>query len=386
MEANEFLTYLGVIRKRLWLILLLMLVTIGVIVALVLAEPPVYRTTVLLQVVTSDPLFSEAVSDAELIEARDDCAEALTSTYVAWQTITQLELSIDALDLLSRISVSMEDVYITVNVDTDTPEQSFKIAEAHVNNALAYYRNERARPASVFRAFLAEQLEEEGKALAGENTKLLDFRLENNILQPDSEALAYQSLIRDLQLERDRVEIEAVKAEALAAEFYAKAEEAVAQAEAATAREAQSSANYYGALAQQYSTQAINYEASGIAARAAVAQYDLVIASRRAEMQELLRLADTYNSLDTAVQRAEFNVSFLLNKDNEARLSESQARSIGFIDIVEPARYPDQEAASKLPRLLLLGAVISLLAGIVLAFLLEFLESLGQQSSAPRGS
>ncbi|NLS77036.1 MAG: hypothetical protein GXY76_07240 [Chloroflexi bacterium] len=384
MEASEFLTYLGVIRKRLWLILLLMIVTLGVIVAMAVAEPPVYRTTVRLQVVTSDPLFSSVTSDEELIAARNDCADALMATHVAWQTITQLELSIDALDLLGRISVGMEDVFITVNVDTDNPELSFKIAETHVNNALEYYRNERARPASVFRAFLRDQLKEEGQALSEENSKLLDFRVKNNILQPDSEALAVQAMIRDLQLERDRVEIEAIKAEAAAKEFFAKADQAVADAAAARERTADSSAAYFDSLAQRYSTQAITFEASGISSRAAVARYDEMITARRSDLQELLLLGNEYTALDTAVRRADSNYAFLLTKENEARLRESQARSVGFIDILEPARYPDQQAASKLPRLLLLGGVISLLVGIVLAFLLEFLESLGQQPQPSR--
>jgi len=79
MDATEFLTYLNVIGKRLWLIILLMVVTIAVIVALVVAEPPVYRATVRLQVVTSDPLFSTVQSEEELIAARNDYAEALTA-------------------------------------------------------------------------------------------------------------------------------------------------------------------------------------------------------------------------------------------------------------------------------------------------------------------
>jgi len=138
-------------------------------------------------------------------------------------------------------------------------------------------------------------------------------------------------------------------------------------------------------LAQRYSTQAINFEASGISARAAVTRYDQMIEQRRADLQKLLLLGNEYTALDTAVRRADSNYAFLLTKENEARLRESQARSVCFIDILEPARYPDQQAASKLPRLLLLGGVISLLVGIVLAFLLEFLESLGQQPQPSRG-
>ena len=381
MDANEFLTYVNIIRKRLWLILLLMAVTISVIVALVISEPPVYRATVRLQVVTSDPLFSTTPSDEELISARNDYADALRAPHVAWQTIGRLEMSIDALDLLNRISVAMEDVFITVNVEGQTPEIAFQIAESHVNNALEYYRNERARPARVFRDFLRDQLKEESQVLSEQNDGLLDFRIKNNILQPDSEALAYQALIRDLQLERDRTEVEALKSDTAAKEFLAKAQEAVSKADAALERGATSSADYFSSLAQRYSNQAITFEASSIGAQAAVDRYDKLIAAKRAELLQLIRLSEEYLSLNSQLQRAEGDYAFLVAKENEARLRESQARSVGFIEIIEPARYPDKRAASKLPRLILIGGLISLLAGIVLAFMLEFLESLGQQQS-----
>jgi uncharacterized protein involved in exopolysaccharide biosynthesis len=380
MEINEFLTYINVIRKRLWLILLLMIVTIGIIVAMVLAEPPVYRATVRLQVVTSDPLFSSVTTtDEELIAARNDYAEALMTYHVAWKTIGDLELSIDAVDLLSHISVNMEDVFITVNVEAETPELAFEIAETQVNYALDYYRNERARPAHVFRNFLSEELKEAGQVLEQANSSLLAFRSENNILQPNSEALAYQTLIRELELERDRTEIAAIRAEASAEQFYAKAENAIAEAEDAIEKNGEATAAYYQSLAEKYSSQAIDYEANGISQRAAVERYDKLIAEKRAELLALIQLVDNYNSLDISVNRAQNNYEFLWNRENEARLRESQARSVGFIEIIEPARYPDTQAASKLPRLVLIGGLLSLLAGIVLAFLLEFLESLSQQ-------
>ena len=382
MDANEFLTYVNIMRKRFWLIVLLIIVTVSVIVALVVSEPPVYRATVRLQVVTSDPLFSTVPSDEELIAARNDYADALRAPHVAWQTIGQLEMSIDALDLLNRISIATEDVFITVNVDGQTPEIAFQIAESHVNNALEYYRNERARPARVFRDFLRDQLKEESQVLGEQNEGLLDFRIKNNIFQPESEALAFQALIRDLQLERDRTEVEALKSATAAEQFLAKADEAVAQADAALERGATSSADYFSSLAQRYSNQAITSEAASIGAQAAVDKYDVLIAGRRAELLQLIRLSEEYLSLNSQLQRAEGNYAFLVAKENEARLRESQARSVGFIEIVEPARYPDKRAASKLPRLVMIGSLISLLAGIVLAFVLEFLESLGQQQTS----
>ena len=381
MDVNELLTYFRVIRKRLWLILLLMLVTIGIIVAMVATEPPVYRATVRLQVVASDPLFSPTATKAsveELIAARNEFASALSSAQVAWKTIGELELGIDALDLLNQIAIVKEDVFVTVNVEAKLPEDAFRIAEAHVNNALAYYRSGRARPARAFRDFLAAQLKEEGQSVSKANSELLDFRIKNNTLRPDSEALAYQSMIRDLQLERDRSEIEAIKAEAVAKDFLVKAQDAAVKADEAQARGATATTGYYTALVQKYASQILENEAAALAARAAMAQYDQVIAQKKAELSDFIRLGDRYNSLDTAVKRAESNYAFLLGKDNEARLRESQAKSVGFIDILEPARYPDKQAASKLLRLVLIGAIVSLLTGVILAFVLEFFESFGQ--------
>lgn len=382
MDLNEFVTYLRIIRKRLWLILLMMAVTIAVIVAMVAAEPPTYRATVRLQVVTSDPLFSAVPSDEELINARNDFAEALDAPHVAWKTIGQLELAMDAIELLNHISVNMQDVFVTVNVDAQTPELAFRIAETHVNNALEDYRNERARPAVAFRAFLREQLKDEGQTLSEQTDKLLNFRISNNILKPDEEALAYQALIRDLELERDRAEVNAIRSEAVVKDFLAKAEEAARQADEAAARGADATANYYATLAQRYASDALTYEANGVASRAAVAHYDQIIAQKRAQLSNLIKLGNQYEELVSAVKREEANMAFLLAKENEARLREAQAKSVGFIEIIEPARYPDRQAASKLPRLVLLGGLVSLIAGIILAFLLEFIESIGQQATA----
>lgn len=384
MDATELLTYLRIIGKRLWLILLLVVVTVAVIVAMVVTEPPVYRATVRLQVIASDPLFSPTgtASYESLISARDDFVGALSSPQVAWETVGDLELGMDALGLLSHVAIAKDDVYVTVNVEAETPEMAFQIAETHVNNALDYYRAERARPAQVFRTFLAAQLKEEKQVLSEANNELLNFRLKNNIVRPDNEALSYQAMVRDLQLERDRTEIEAIRAEAVAKELEVKAQDAAAKADEAQKREASGTATYYTNLAQRYAAQLLDHEITAIAARAAIAKYDQLIAEKRAQMLTLIQLDDVYGSLSAAVSRIEANYNFLLSKDNEARLRESQANSVGFIDILEPARYPDQQAASKLPRLVFIGVVVSLLSGIILAFLLEFVESLGQSAAA----
>ena len=63
---------------------------------------------------------------------------------------------------------------------------------------------------------------------------------------------------------------------------------------------------------------------------------------------------------------------------SEAALKENQSLNASFIQIAEAARQPDSPAPSRLPQLLLVGIAISLALGVILAFILEFIESLSR--------
>ena len=93
-------------------------------------------------------------------------------------------------------------------------------------------------------------------------------------------------------------------------------------------------------------------------------------------MSELLALTTEFDGLLRAVGRVQSNYNFLTEKESEARLKVSQATNVSFIQIIEPARTPDRPAPSSTPKLLATGVVVSLLAGVILAFILEFLSSL----------
>ena len=54
-SGSDFWVYLNIIRKRLWLIGLLFLVTVGVILAITYTAKPRYRATVRLQVMATYP-------------------------------------------------------------------------------------------------------------------------------------------------------------------------------------------------------------------------------------------------------------------------------------------------------------------------------------------
>ena len=72
MGIGDFLIYLNIIRKRLWLIILLLIVTVSGIVFISTTADPVYRASVRLQVVASEPqevaLFSSFSAGASATE------------------------------------------------------------------------------------------------------------------------------------------------------------------------------------------------------------------------------------------------------------------------------------------------------------------------------
>jgi len=90
----------------------------------------------------------------------------------------------------------------------------------------------------------------------------------------------------------------------------------------------------------------------------------------------LLEFTTEYENLLRAVIRVQSNYNFLADKENEAQLKQTQATNVSFIQIIEPARMPDRPAASGTPKMLMVGTIVSLIGGVILAFILEFLSTL----------
>ena len=100
--------------------------------------------------------------------------------------------------------------------------------------------------------------------------------------------------------------------------------------------------------------------------------------------RSLIGLHTEYDNHEAAVKQAADSVDFLAGKAAEAHLRESQGLNSGFLQVIEPARIPTDPTPSQTVRLALVGAVLAFLAGIVLAFVLEFLGAARQDSPAGR--
>ncbi|NLE75864.1 MAG: hypothetical protein GX605_03810 [Chloroflexi bacterium] len=433
MQDSDFLRFVRIIRKRLWLIILLFAVTMGVILYTQLTAGEVYQAQVRLQVLAAEPgavglysTFRASGTSDEILATQNEFISVLQSGSVAWETIAEQNLSMSAAQLLDKLTVLRDADFVMVVVQGATPQEAEAIATHHVDNALEYYRTVRARPAVVSKEFLTRQIEEEGRSLAQAKSLLSAFKLKHNIDSVTREINSYQDLVRSTKVSSDSASVEAQRAARLAEEYRGAAAEAETQAaafdedetaareerfaheddvlkaqaseNAAASREAEiavqeasirekdarANADYYRGLARQYLNTAMNQEAMAQGYRVAQARYDQTVAMLQTELSSLIGLSDEYDDLLSRVNEARSAYSLVSDKLTEARLKESQVLNMGYIRVIDPARLPDRPLASKLAQYALAGAVVSLLLGVVLAFLLEGLESLTRSTSGQR--
>lgn len=364
--ASEILSYWRIIGKRWWLITLIFVVTNSVILANALRAKPVYKAYVKLQVIAPESQYVSLFSEARATSSRDEIIAvevqfdaALRSPYVAWQTIADLNLGISAAELLEGLTVVAEEEFLHVTFVADNPMLVEAIATAHVENAFKYYAQIRAKSATVALQFIQQQLAEEEKALSTAQNALLEFKLKHNIDSLPREIQAIQDALRELRLERAKLVVEREAAQAKADEY---------RAEVAKSDSQKAGVNY-AALA-------FNEAVSVASILAREAEYDKLIAQQEVKLEELLKLTLEYDQLVRNVVRIQSNYNFLADKENEARLKQSQANNVSFIQIVEPARMPDRPVPSQTPKMLAVGSIVSVISGIILAFILEFISTL----------
>jgi len=362
--TSDILTYLRIIRKRFWLIALILVVTIGVILFNSSREKPVYRAYVKLQVIAPEPqevsLFTPSrpvASREEIVTVQQQFDAALRSPYVAWQSIADLNLGISAAELLDGLTVFADGEFLHVTFVADNPMLVEAMATTQVENAFEYYAEARAKPSTVALQFIEQQLEIEEEDLAEAEAALLKFKIDHNVDSLPREITAIQDELRALRLERAKLVVECERAQAISDKYIEEA-------------------------AETGSTEAaVNYQRLATAQDAAVAgilaqelAYDELIEQTEDDLVDLLKLTTDYDSMTRVVSRVKSNYNFLAAKGSEAQLKKTQATNVSFVQIIEPARMPDRPAPSRTPKLLAVGAIVSILGGVILAFILEFLS------------
>ncbi|NOX64049.1 MAG: hypothetical protein GXP42_19250 [Chloroflexi bacterium] len=423
---RESTSYIRIIARRWWLLLLLPLVTASVIFALSRTTETEYLASERLQIIIVDPqevpLFSKTlttITNDQIQTVHDQFYDVLRFRSVAWRTIADLGLNMSADELIERIDSLHQFDFITVYARMPSPELAQEVVRVHTDNAIETYRKIRATPAQISLDFIEQQLVKQAESLANAQEALQSFQLENEISDLNREILAYQDLLRATQQKRDAAVVEAERNSQLAEEFRNLAQENAARAETlraslavtetvgaeggavAAETDAEKQEGETGAapepdpailaeidaltaLAQDQRRQAEEYAAIAAGHRATIAEFDRQLNAQEQQLVYLLGLQKEYNRLVDEVNREQATYSFLTDKANEARLKLSQGQDIGYLQVIDPPRLPESPLPSRTLQLMLVGVVISLLVAVILAFLLEALENALNKRSTPR--
>ena len=391
----------AILRRRWWMIAALVVGAVAVTLLVTLNAPPAYRSSLRLQVLALDDqevaLFTRRTTGAvgdQIALTQFNFNETLQNPLIAWRTIRDLDLDLSATQLLNNLGTSASGDFVTVTYDADTPQAAMDVLNRHVENALEYYNSLRSRPASVAGQFVAAELTAQGQALRRAQDALLQFQLEHNVSDLSREINAVQDNLRAVRAARDNAQIQASLADTLAEQFSAQAGQS--EAELAEARQAlddlragdetptpeqQIRIDEQAALvaelariAREQQAAARIQQATAAGQRAVAAHNETLLNQRAGDLAQLIGLSSDYNILQAELDSALADYDFLRSKAAEARLKESQAINIGSLQIVDPAFLPGEPGGSSALRLALLVAVVSLLFGLVLAMLLEFIS------------
>ncbi len=330
---------LRVLRRWLWLIIIIVVVTELALWLGLWSADPVYAATVSLQISTPQRENVAAYDEYRSISLRDEITiainnfvELLQSNEVRLRVIDRLSLG----DEDGNYTITAEQVrdtdFINITIEAQTPILAAEIANTHNDIAIAYYGELRAKSTTAEKNFFAEQLQvAEEEFRTAENT-LADFRTQNGIYSLENKLSAQERLLEQLQLERDQL------------------------------------------LLERSSIVATTDGTSTLDTTNPVADVDKLIAQRMKELDQYTALAPQYNILTQNVEQVRESYLHLLSKYSEAELKVTAVQAANFIQVIKPA-YAPAESESSWPKLAILALAGSLGLGIMLSFFLQYILS-----------
>jgi capsular polysaccharide biosynthesis protein len=326
MGIQEWLIYWQVIKKRLWLIGLLAGVTLGTVLLVSYLSAPVYRATASFRVAAPLPgevsLFSEFRTSStreELNYTKSNFIAVLQSESIVGQVIEELGLKMSVQEFMRAVVIEPDENsdLVQLRVTAHDPGLAAAMANAIVSDAARRFGELSAGSITANKEFIQRQLQEVTDDLEQARAALIQFQVENAIGSPDQAFESQEYLITALKSSQDR------------------------------------------ALVEQGEEAALSY--------------DEIVAEREREFQEIILLNAEYEVLRDTVSRIKEVHTNLMEKETEAELKENEVISARFIQVI-PARVP----SSALPRLnikiLALAGAVSLCLGVMLAFILEYLD------------
>ncbi len=331
MNVRDVLSYLKIIWKWWWVIALLVVSTVGTMLTIAFLAETQYEATVTLLISAPPPQeaplysqFGRSALGEEIARTRDSFSELLLEGEAAGAALDALpEVKMTADELREQITTETPDSGNLLRVYVRTPDRDTAalLATTLVELGLEQYGKLLAAPTVNTRTFIEQQFEIAQAELKAAEAELEQFKIDNKIGELESVINNQYSHIKALRLQSDQARVEW------------------------NTNEAQ--------------------------------ELDKIILGREAELQNLIGLSATYNELDGHVKQASATHAFLLSKKSEAQIKENQIQELASIQIITPARRPKRPVSIINNKLIVLGGIASVMAGVLLAFLLEYLEISG---------
>lgn len=323
---QELLLYWLIIRKRLWLIGILVGTTLAVMMLGFYLSKPLYRASASFEVTAPLPagvsLYQEYKTGSttdELFRTRNTFLAVLQSGLVLGQVIEEVGLDMEISDLPDRITIvsDIDSTFTEVSVTVQDPRQAAAIANALLDKASHYFGEVGASSLTANKIFIQQQLQTTKDELDKEKAAFTQFKIENRLSSLEDLLESQGTLIRTLKVDYDKARAEG--------------------------RED------------------------------IVTGYAQIITERERELQGLILLQAEYEMLRANVARVEAVYSTLLAKETEAKLKENEILNATYIQML-PAREPSSPLPRVNPKILVLGGVGSLALGIMIAFILQAVE------------
>lgn len=340
MQIQDILKYLKIVRKWWWVIALLFGATVGTMLIIALLTETMYEARVTVQVSAPPPqevpLYSQFGRQAlrdEIEQTRAGFQEFLLEGDAPYRAVEALPgVSMRGSELRKMITVDVPEnsQLMRVGVRASDPETAALLANTLVETGLKQYGQLLAQPTANTRRFIEQELEAAREELEAAEAELIQFRIENKVGNLDKAIDSQYELIRSLRLQGD----------------LARSQGDVIQAQAIEEN----------------------------------------VQLRGSELQNMIALSADYTEFVDHMERVRATYSFLLDKRTEAQIKENQILELGSIQIITPARPPSRPVSSIDSKLVVLGAITSLLAGVLLTFLLEYLHVSGVFAGFQRGS
>jgi uncharacterized protein involved in exopolysaccharide biosynthesis len=380
MEGNTWV-YLAALKRRFWVILLLLAATMAVVLGRAATTPPAYRSSAVLQVLPLEPeevtLYTRqnAVAPSDAIDLIVfQFGNLLRSARMAQRTLSDTGIGMTTGDFVDGISVERDPAgdLMTVSVTAGSPENAEKLLERHIQLSLEEFRTSRALPSEASGKFLEGQLAQAEQDLEAARQSVLQFKLDNRMDSLDREIVAAEQSIRGLRGAQQEAQIQVKRIDAILAalETQLKTAQGAASAAQPESPEAVAARQQVNDLNKQLSAQRIERASQ----QAAVDAVSPLLTEREASLASLITLSGQYQTLQDDEKERLDTRNFLGEKVREAQLKESQSRSIGYLQVVSEPTTPRSQLPTQTVRAALLGALLAIVAGIVLVFILESVE------------